>query len=325
MEKIFSTAEVHPRDRFAYWHDVACEVIAGHDSATECRQTFRAELRAGTLADLGLILFENAPMTVSRTMRHVSQSNSDDLFVCHQVAGTLALEQDSRQVLLQPGDLTLLDPQLPYVGNFFAGSKLLVVRIPRRRLEARLGKIRPLTARSIKPAAAETRLTSAFLPMLAGYAGALTKAADAIIANQVLDLIALSFTTSMGRGKRRASDAISVGLGKVRAAIESQLTNPSLDPAAVAAHAAVSVRYANLVLATQGTSVMRLVRERRLERCRAALTDPSQVHRKVSDIAYSWGFSDLTHFARSFRAAFGTSPRDYRRSVKHGVARHSLG
>jgi AraC family transcriptional regulator, positive regulator of tynA and feaB len=81
----------------------------------------------------------------------------------------------------------------------------------------------------------------------------------------------------------------------------------------VAAAAGVSVRYANAVLAEEDTSIMRLVLARRLERCRRALEDPSQAHRTVSEIAYGWGFSDLTHFGRKFRAAFGLTPSDYRR------------
>jgi hypothetical protein len=40
------------------------------------------------------------------------------------------------------------------------------------------------------------------------------------------------------------------------------------------------------VLAEDETSIMRLVRARRLDRCRRALEDTSQTHRTVSEIAY---------------------------------------
>ena len=86
--------------------------------------------------------------------------------------------------------------------------------------------------------------------------------------------------------------------------------------ALMAEDACVSVRYANAVLAEDGTLIMRLIKERRLERCRSALEDPSQAHRSLSEIAYSWGFSDLAHFGRSFRVAFGSLPSQYRRLAK---------
>jgi AraC-like DNA-binding protein len=87
----------------------------------------------------------------------------------------------------------------------------------------------------------------------------------------------------------------------------------ALDSEIVAAAAGVSVRYANAVLAQEGTSIARLIQERRLARCRRAMEDPSQNHRTISEIAYGWGFSDMTHFGRRFKTAFGLSPRDYRR------------
>ena len=86
----------------------------------------------------------------------------------------------------------------------------------------------------------------------------------------------------------------------------------------MAAAAGVSVRYANAVLAKNGTSIVRLIWARRLEHCRRALEDPSQVRRTVSEIAYGWGFSDLTHFGRRFRMTYGSLPSEYRRLAKSG-------
>ena len=53
-------------------------------------------------------------MTVTRTALHIAQSESDSLFVCQQVRGSVAIEQNGRQVILQAGDVTLVDPLLPY-------------------------------------------------------------------------------------------------------------------------------------------------------------------------------------------------------------------
>ena len=58
MKTIFSTDEVHPRDRFDYWHSVACRTLVVHDSTPTCRQTFSAQLRRGALAEIGLFVFD---------------------------------------------------------------------------------------------------------------------------------------------------------------------------------------------------------------------------------------------------------------------------
>jgi AraC family transcriptional regulator, positive regulator of tynA and feaB len=78
-----------------------------------------------------------------------TRATTDQLFVCRQMAGEVALEQNSREVVLEDGDITPIDPLVAYAGRFFSGSKLLVLKIPRRRLEARIGKTRQMIARRI--------------------------------------------------------------------------------------------------------------------------------------------------------------------------------
>jgi AraC-like DNA-binding protein len=316
MKTIFSTSGLHVRDRFDSWLDVACRNLVSHNSRAASRQTFRAELQAGSLADIGLVLFENSPMTIAHTARHISNANSDELFVCRQVAGGLALEQNSRRVALEPGDFTLIDPRLPYAGKFFGDSKLLVFKIPRRLLEARVGNTLELTTRGIKPLAAESGLTSTFLAMIPTYTSALGPVAVAMVQEQMLDLIGVTLAEALKEKRARVSSARSIALLSIRAVIAARLTDPNLNATAVAAAAGVSIRYANAVLASENTSIMRVIQTSRLAHCRSALTDPEQNHRMVSEIAYGWGFSDMTHFGRKFRSVYGVLPSDYRRLAK---------
>jgi len=44
--------------------------------------------------------------------------------------------------------------------------------------------------------------------------------------------------------------------------------------------------------------------------------------KSIARIAYGWGFSDMAHFSRCFRRAFGASPREYRQSAIFGPPRH---
>jgi AraC family transcriptional activator of tynA and feaB len=312
MKKLFSTADVHRRDRFDYWHNVACKTLVDHLSKPECRQTFEAQLETGTLADLELILFENSPMNAIRSAQHLARAEDGDLFLCRQISGVLALEQEGRHVLLKAGDFALLDPLLTYSAKFSLGSKMLVLKTPRRALEARVGQTREMVAIPISRSNPEFGWTSSFLAMLPEISDSMSQAAKEIAKEQTLDLIALSLMRAMGLSNPRISSARTVALLNVRAAIESRLSDPTLDPASVAEAAGISVRYANSLLAERSTSITRLIRTRRLERCRMALEDPLQRHRTISEIAYGWGFSDMTHFGKGFKAMFDVSPRDYR-------------
>src|SRR4249920_3506498 len=97
MKIIFSTSELAPRHWFDYWHSVACQTIVDHDGEPLDRLGFRAEMKIASLGEIPFILFEKSAMTVDHRVDHIADATDGDLFVCRQVAGLLALEQDGRQ------------------------------------------------------------------------------------------------------------------------------------------------------------------------------------------------------------------------------------
>jgi len=316
MQKLFSTEDVHPRDRFDYWHEIACKQITRHDSKPSCRQGFRASMQGHTFIDSALLQFDNSSMEVWRTRQQVEGGASPDVFFCLQLRGHLGIEQNNRIAVLETGEMTLIDPALPYTGRFQSDSKLLVFKTPRSTLEARIGKAREAVVRVIKPSSGEAQLLASYLARLRKHTHQVSVEAARLVEDHLLDLIAVSLPHE---ATPKTSSAKSLVLLKLRAAIEGRMTDPALDPEAVAKAAGVRVRYANALLAHEGLSIMRLILGRRLERCRAALDDPKQRHRTISEIAFAWGFSDMTHFGRRFKAVYGSLPSDYR-NMANGLA-----
>jgi AraC-like DNA-binding protein len=254
-------------------------------------------------------------MKVVHSPAQARRAPADHILLCRQGAGRLVLEQAGRENLLEAGDMTILDPRLPHTGDFRGNSELLVVKVPRRQIEARIGPVHDIAARRLRSAGSSAGLTSAFLSVLPSYAESLESEAADTVKNQILDLISLSILGSMRAQPPTKSAPRSLVRLNVLSAIEARLHDPRLDPTAVAAAAGVSLRYANSALADDCTSVLQLILGRRLARCRSALGDPTQSHRSISDIAFSWGFTDMTHFGRKFRSAFGMLPSEFRRST----------
>jgi AraC family transcriptional regulator, positive regulator of tynA and feaB len=197
-------------------------------------------------------------------------------------------------------------------------ASVLVLRVPRHLLESRLGRAPQVISVAVAPVPGEAALTSSLLAMLPNVAENLAEGAPAeLVREQMLDLVALSVGKAMGQARARVSSARAVVLMKIRTAIDARLADPALDAQSVAEAAGVSLRYANAALADEGTSIGRLIQARRLARCRRALEDPAQAHRTVSEIAYGWGFSDMTHFGRRFKVAFGQLPSEYRKASQY--------
>ncbi|MFF9019764.1 helix-turn-helix domain-containing protein [Streptomyces eurythermus] len=69
----------------------------------------------------------------------------------------------------------------------------------------------------------------------------------------------------------------------------------------------------------QGETVAASIRRRRLERCRADLTDPRVRQRPISAAAARWGFLRPADFSRAFRAAYGVTPGELRQTALRGL------
>jgi AraC family transcriptional regulator, positive regulator of tynA and feaB len=228
MKTIFSTKGVHPRDRFDFWHEVACKNIIDHSSIPQCRQSFEAKIETGMLGNVALILFETSAMDVTRSAKNLSHADDDDLFFCRQLSGSISLEQAGSRAFLNAADLMLLDPLLPYQANFSSHSRMLVLKIPRKVLEARAGNTRDMVAKVISPTDVAHRWTSFFIAMLPDLVGEMPNAAEAIAHEQTLDLIGTSLLTATRSGKQGKSTVRSMALMNVRAAVELLLSNRSV-------------------------------------------------------------------------------------------------
>jgi AraC-like DNA-binding protein len=94
--------------------------------------------------------------------------------------------------------------------------------------------------------------------------------------------------------------------------IECHLADPELDLKTTATAIGVSNRILQRLFQGHSTRHGRYLLERRLDRARAALGDPSMRRLSVSQIAYQSGFGDLSHFSRRFKERYGCSPAPYR-------------
>jgi AraC family transcriptional regulator, positive regulator of tynA and feaB len=320
MAVVFSTRDVHPRERLAYWRETMS--IVPHDFSSSVGSAFLGTVRSEMLDDVLVSEFECDHCEVTRTTRHISRSDCDDFLLCMQLTGRAVHTQDERQAVAEKGSFVLIDPRRPFSVSYIGHTRSISLKLPRQAFEARLGATAMMTARAVEVEKPLAGLAAGFLSLLPTRIEAFPSATKATLAEQTLDLLALAFSVDAGGSAAVLSSVRAAALMRLKATIEARLAEPTLKPGTVAAAAGMSVRYANDLLSEEGYSLERYIQARRLERCRQELDDPAQMHRKVGDIAFSWGFSDLSHFARRFRAAYGLAPKDFR---QRALERASLG
>ncbi len=278
----------------------------GFDASAE---TFIGNLYAEKLDSIVLSRCDCGPCHVTRTRQDVARDDIDDFILCVRLSGRSHFKQGDREVVVDPGTVLLQDCGRPMEVEFLELSTSIFVNVPRAALQARMGGAALSGPVSTKTPIAG--LAAEFLTQLAARASMLDKTVRQRVSEQALDLIALALSSA--NGTPALSSPRANALFRLKMTIEARLSDPNLKPASAAAAAGIGVRYANGLLAEENSSLERYIVHRRLERCRSALGDPLQDHRMVGEIAFSWGFSDHSHFTRRFRATFGMPPGDYRR------------
>jgi acetamidase/formamidase/AraC-like DNA-binding protein len=101
-------------------------------------------------------------------------------------------------------------------------------------------------------------------------------------------------------------------LYRIYQTIERKLSDADLAPARIADAEGISERYLQKLFESSGDNFTHYVRERRLQRTWADLSNPAEAHHSISEIAYRSGFNDSAYFSRAFRHRFGLSPREFR-------------
>ena len=324
----FSSDQIAPRDRRAFWKEAIFDAIANVDLAFRDDDAFRGELRwrGYTLGERERVTFTSVaatPQSARRGAVQVGREKEAFIGVTFHNRGTAAVEQGGRGGMLQPGDIWLLDGTQRSFIDLREPFDQVLFRIPYERLA-------PLLPRGGHWRGQVLPRSSPFCAVLNAHVGALGAALeqlgpasrDALLENTI-NLIALAFTDEI---KRFAGDDSTVRRALAMRAmtfIENRLADPRLSAAAVAAALGVSTGYLQHVFQAAGTTVGAHVRRRRLERCRDDLADPLRAREQIAEIAMRWGFGDMPHFSRAFRERFGLSPREYRAQAQTERGRES--
>jgi AraC family transcriptional activator of tynA and feaB len=287
----WSTGQVHPRDRVAYWVDYVCDACQVDCEPRRDTALFGDCAVAGLAGTLQFGKGASTAQTLSRSPRQIARGNADFF----------------REAVLEPGDFVLADRTRPYQFAFDGEFCQTVVMMPRQMLTCRVGSAERFTAIRIDGSKGLGGLLSPVLQNLGGQLRDIPADAQARIAENVIDLVA-SAVLSESEGL-----PISSGMTYVRVKfwIESHLAQ-DLSGERIASECGVSVRHLNRLFARDGVSLMQYVWERRLARCQRALTDTMMGHRSIIEIAMASGFKDPSHFSRAYRARYGRTARDER-------------
>ncbi|MGY1609392.1 MULTISPECIES: helix-turn-helix transcriptional regulator [unclassified Geodermatophilus] len=215
---------------------------------------------------------------------------------------------------VEGGDLELVDPATPAGSARVTGGRSGALLVPLDRLGLPVDVVRRAAPR-LRTSALHG-LVRAHLQWLADDAAGLS--ADpgaAALGGATVELVRALVLSAAGDDRPDPPAPEDPLVTRVRAHVARYSTDPDLTPDAVARAHGVSVRHLYKALAAAGVSLEQEVIAQRLEAARTRLASPAGRQRSIAATARSCGFADPSHFARRFRRAYGTSPREWQRTA----------
>jgi AraC-like DNA-binding protein len=302
---IWSTDAVGARERFSYWRDAVCHAVFGI-SAEAPPDQFSACITARSSGPLRFARSESTRYWIARDRRDISAAPSDHYSIYLQLGGRTVASMGDQTFEFDAGDVGLLDGRQPF--RAFHGGRRAIGVLPRAIVARRAPWLLRSPPRKLSANSPYMDLIRRHLLTLSAPDLALGEAATSVLTDNLCNLVALGTAGEIEPGRLQPELQIEALLAFCR----QNLHDAELSPQLAADHFRISLRTLHLRFSQVGQTFGRWVLDNRLEACASALRDGNQRRSNISEIAYRWGFNDLSHFNKAFRARFGTTPGEWR-------------
>jgi AraC-like DNA-binding protein len=299
---------VPPGSREEYWRHVIGEVVGRLEPVAGLPD----RIAACAVGVLGVgDVSASEPGLARRTHVHLRSSDPHVLKIDLVASGRVVVEQGGREADLGPGDFTLVDGARPATWTMPGPTRIVAVTFPRSLLPLRDRSLARLTGAPVKGDRGVPALVSSIARQLPAHADDWGASGGARAGTALLDLLVAAVAEDLPDARSSESGPRALLL-RIHAFIEEHLPDPALSPAGIAAAHHISVRYLHRLFEGEETTVAAWIRRRRLERCRRDLLDPALASVPAYAIGERWGLHGAARFNRTFRAAFGMPPAEFR-------------
>ncbi|WP_037252258.1 helix-turn-helix domain-containing protein [Kibdelosporangium aridum] len=318
LPKVFDSRDLPATDRVDAWRELTARALASNELSVDDSTGFLATLRAADMGPVQVSALTYSSLRSRRTPKLIRRFDPGVYAVGLILCGRQGIVQDEIQALPGAGDLLVYTDSRPYetlvdVSQGVAAS--VVVRIPRGVLPLPPARVDQLLATSLTGRAGIGALLGGFLTHLAADSGSSRPADRHRLGGVLLDLVAVWLANHLDAENQPLADSRQrVRYLEVQAFVREHLGDPDLTPSTIAAAHHMSLRSLHRLFQSHDTTVAAYIRRQRLSCAARELADPHLAARPIHAIAASLGFSRPADFTRAFRAAYGTSPTEYRRA-----------
>lgn len=277
---------------------------------------FRAKVRMVSAGDVTLYDLTTPAHTVERLPEAVAAAPASFGKLSLQLAGECVVQQDGRECVLQPGDLSFYVTQRPYRLHYPAAHHSLVVHFPQSFVHMSPDDVAEVTATRISGDSGLGRVAVPLFEQLAMNFEVLDGPHAGSLVRSALDMLVTVLSSELQREQEPSPSATL--FRQATEYIDAHLGDADLRPSSIADALYVSVRHLHSQFAARGHSVASHIRGRRLELIRRDLADPLHAEETIQTIGSRHGIPEASQVSRAFRAEYGESPSRYRTRALSG-------
>jgi AraC family transcriptional activator of tynA and feaB len=303
----WSTDTINERDRFSYWREMICNTLFSI-SPEAPSERFSARLTVRNSGPLRFAKCASTSYEIVRTARDISRAPADHYTIYLQLRGQTVIDQCNESISFGRNDIVVSDCRRPFRAMLSNDGCRAVAVVPRAMVNSRAPWLRQ---RALYKFSNSHFLDLARRHMVRLVSDDLTEIESNLLTENLCNLLALASANDIPL-KRLQSE---LELENLLTFCEKNLHFPGLSPQFVADHFGLSVRTLHLRFKKIEQTFGRWLLETRLDACSKALRDPLRRNTSISEIAYSCGFNDLSHFNKSFRARFNATPSEWRHEL----------
>ncbi|MGL4724323.1 MAG: transcriptional regulator FeaR [Scandinavium sp.] len=298
-------AQITGEEQFQQWL-AQINHECGNFAARQLEGTFSGHLETGYTRSLKLSTVTSANVNLYRTTNEIKSYNDSWFYTVFQLEGQAIIEQNERQTVIQPGDITLVDASRPCSIVWQQPSRQISLLLPRSLVEQQLRISEGHCVQRLEKSLPMVQMSHRLLQESMS-----NRELSGIESEAALEAIVCLLRPVLQQQEQHPSRR-ERQFDKIVRLIDDHIQSDFLRPEWLANETGMSVRSLYRMFADKGLVVAQYIKNRRLDLCAKALRSAAD-DEKLAGIGFNWGFTDHSHFSTAFRQRFGVSPGEYRK------------
>jgi len=273
---------------------------------------FNGNLFSQPLHKAHIAQVSSGPIKVSRTKRDIAKITEPHYLIKFQMKGQGTIRHYNREANLGLGDFVICSTTEPYELEFQDDYQQTVFSIPHNTLQDMFSSPDDFLGIRMGNEFPTHGILSQFVYSLTQRMDLLEPETLQSMEANVFNLLITSLKAEQKVKVKVVDTSPEMHIQQIKRFIGLHIKDYRLSVDFIAQAENISKRYLHMLFKDLDVSVSRYIQQLRLEGCYKDLTNAEFNHISTSDIAFDWGFGDVSHFYRCFKSQYLLTPRQIR-------------